>query len=61
MSRACRQAFLRSLGVAEGGEEAAMQQVAGYCRALGALLAEVQSFLAANGLDNPAKVSQRGD
>ncbi len=56
-----REGFLRVLGVTGAGEEAAMQQVAHYCQAFGALLAEVHSFLAASGLDNPAKVSQRGD
>lgn len=37
-------------------DEAAMGAMAAFCSGFGGLLAEVQAFLEANGLDDPAKV-----
>ena len=50
-----RESFFEKVGVAPG-DEAAMQQLHAFCAEFGALLAEVQAFLAANELDDPAKV-----
>ncbi len=50
-----REDFFAKVGMAPG-DEAAMAQMHGFCQAFGALLGEVQAFLAANGLDDPAKV-----
>lgn len=38
------------------GNDAALQQMHAFCTSFGAVLAEVQAFLAENGLDDPAKV-----
>jgi len=37
-------------------DEAALGQMHTFCTAFGGVLAEVQTFLAENGLDDPAKV-----
>lgn len=51
----CRETFLQK--VAEGlDEEAVMQQMHAFCTQFGGVLGEVQAFLAAAQLDDPAKV-----
>ena len=50
-----RETFLEK--VAEGlDEEAVMQQMHAFCTQFGGVLGEVQTFLAAAQLDDPAKV-----
>ncbi len=51
----CRETFFDKVGAAPDNE-AAMQQLHTFCTEFGALLAEVQEFLAANDLDDPTKV-----
>jgi hypothetical protein len=43
------------VGIA-AGDAAALEEMHAFCAAFGGLLAEVQQFLAANDLDDPAKV-----
>ncbi len=51
----CRETFFAQLQ-ADGQDDATLQQMQQFCDAFGALLAEVQQFLAENGLDDPTKV-----
>lgn len=51
----CREAFFEKVEV-QPGDEAAMQQLHAFCAAFGAVLADIQAFLAAGGLDDPTKV-----
>lgn len=51
----CREAFFEAVG-ALADDEDAMAQMHAFCTAFSAVLAEVQAFLAENGLDDPAKV-----
>lgn len=51
-----RETFLHNVGADGVGEAAAMAAMAAYCDAFDAVLAEVQRFMAVEGLDDPAKV-----
>lgn len=51
----CREDFFSKVGVA-AGDEGAMEAMHAFCTAFSGVLAEVQQFLAENGLDDPAKV-----
>ena len=51
----CRETFFDKVGIA-ADDAGALQRMHAFCVAFGGLLAEVQEFLAANGLDDPAKV-----
>jgi Ca2+:H+ antiporter len=50
-----RDDFFNKVGVAPG-DEGAMAAMHAFCMAFSGVLAEIQTFLAANGLDDPAKV-----
>ncbi len=50
-----REDFIGKVGI-QPGDQAALQQMHSFCTSFGAVLAEVQAFLAENGLDDPAKV-----
>lgn len=50
-----RETFFANLG-ADGTDPATLAQMQQFCAAFGGLMAEVQQFLAENGLDDPAKV-----
>lgn len=50
-----REDFFSKVGI-QPGNDAALQQMHAFCTSFGAVLAEVQAFLAENGLDDPAKV-----
>ena len=51
----CREDFFSKVGVA-AGDEGAMEAMHAFCTAFSGVLAEIQQFLAENGLDDPAKV-----
>lgn len=50
-----REDFFSKVGVA-AGDEGAMAAMHAFCTAFSSVLAEIQQFLAENGLDDPAKV-----
>ncbi|KAL4433929.1 hypothetical protein ABPG75_000370 [Micractinium tetrahymenae] len=50
-----REDFFDKVGI-QPGDEAARQQMHDFCTSFGAVLAELQAFLAERGLDDPAKV-----
>lgn len=50
-----RDDFFSKVGVAPG-DDGAMAAMHAYCTAFSGVLAEIQQFLADNGLDDPAKV-----
>jgi Ca2+:H+ antiporter len=51
-----RGAFLEKAGAGGAGEEEVQAEMAAFCEAFGAVLAEVHLFLESNGLNDPAKV-----
>jgi hypothetical protein len=51
-----RETFLLKAGGEGGGEEETYAEMRAFCAAFGSVLAEVQAFMAAAGLDDPAKV-----